>query len=237
MWSGPRNISTALMRSWGNRPDTVVCDEPLYAHYLKETGINHPGRAEVLAAYETDWRRVVDGITGPVPNGKRIYYQKHMAHHLIPSVGRDWIFGGAVRNAFLIRDPREMITSLTKVTPDISVEDTGLPQQEELFRELCERGGPPPVVDARDVLRDPRKVLSALCEALGVPFDEAMLSWPPGPRDTDGVWSKYWYGTVERSNGFRPYEEKKERVPPSLENVYDECRQHYDTLFEKRLAV
>lgn len=230
MWSGPRNISTALMRSWGNRPDTVVCDEPLYAHYLRETGIDHPGREEVLAAQETDWRRVVEELTRGETNGKPIYYQKHMAHHLLPDIARDWL--SRLHNAFLIRDPREMITSLTKVTPDISIEDTGLPQQVEIYRFL---GGDLPVIDSRDVLENPQAMLTALCDTLGVDFDERMLSWPAGPRETDGVWAKYWYGAVERSTGFQRYEPKREQVPARLEKVYDDCRRHYDFLHERRL--
>jgi hypothetical protein len=154
MWSGPRNISTALMRSWESRGDTAVWDEPLYAHYLKETGVDHPGKDEVIRTHEADWRRVVDRLTGPVPGGKSIFYQKHMAHHMLPQIDRSWI--DSVRSAFLIRDPREMLTSLARVTPDPSVADTGLPQQWEIFeRVAARRGAPPPVVDARDILEDP----------------------------------------------------------------------------------
>lgn len=233
MWSGPRNISTAMMRAWENREDTVVCDEPLYAHYLKETGVHHPGRDEVLAAQENDWRKVIEHLTGPIPGGKSIYYQKHMAHHLLPHMDRDWL--RSMRNAFLIRDPREMITSLIKVTPDIAVEDTGLPQQLELIETLGMEV--PPVLDARDVLDDPRGMLVVLCEALGVPFDDAMLSWPPGPRETDGVWAKYWYGAVERSTGFHKRELKPDKVPVRLQTVYDECRRHYDALYANRLLA
>jgi hypothetical protein len=232
MWSGPRNISTAMMRAWENRKDTVVCDEPFYAHYLKETGVGHPGREEVFASQESDWRKVVEQLTGPIPRGRAIYYQKHMAHHLLPRMGREWL--RKLRNAFLIRDPREMITSLIKVTPDITVEDTGLPQQVELLEAL---GGGLPVLDARDVLENPRGMLVALCEGLGVPFDEAMLLWPPGPRDTDGVWAKYWYAAVEKSTGFQEYRPKSDSVPARLEAVYNECRRHYDRLYERRLSV
>src|SRR5262245_40777183 len=131
MWSGPRNISTAMMRSWGNRPDTFVCDEPLYAHYLQQTGIDHPGAAEVIATHERDWARVVDWLTGPIPDGKPIFFQKRMAHHLLPQIDRTWL--GLVSNAFLIRAPREMLASLAKVLPHPTVADTGLPQQVEIF--------------------------------------------------------------------------------------------------------
>jgi hypothetical protein len=233
MWSGPRNISTAMMRAWGNRDDTYVCDEPFYAHYLRETGIEHPGRDEVLQSQENDWSRVVDYLPGDTPGGRAIFYQKHMAHHLLPGMGRGWL--RLVRNAMLIRDPREMITSLIKVTPRITVRDTGLPQQSEMFDFLSESGERPPVIDAKDVLADPRIMLTTLCRALNVPFQEAMLSWPPGTRDTDGVWAKHWYGMVEKSTGFQPYEPKPDEVPASLQKVYNECRRYYDKLYEHRL--
>src|SRR5436190_9738229 len=151
MWSGPRNISTAMMRSWGNRPDTFVCDEPLYAHYLQKTGYDHPGADEVIASHEPDWKKVVEWLTGPVPGGKPVFYQKHMAHHLLPEIERDWL--ASLTHAFLIRDPREMLLSLVKVMPHPAALDTGLPQQLELFRSVrAATGHTPPVIDARDVL-------------------------------------------------------------------------------------
>src|SRR5205823_6569825 len=142
MWSGPRNISTALMRSWGNRPDTAVWDEPFYAHYLLRTGIEHPGAQEVIEHHEADWRKVVERITGPVPEGKAIFYQKHMTHHLLPVISRDWLAG--VTHAFLIRHPREVLMSLSRVVPRPTLDETGLPQQWELFCQVMERiGGAP----------------------------------------------------------------------------------------------
>lgn len=235
IWSGPRNISTALMRSWGNRPDTFVVDEPLYAHYLLHTNVDHPGREETIASQENDWRKVVEWLTGPVPDGKAIFYQKHMAHHLLPRISRDWL--GGVTNAFLIRDPREMITSYIRVIPNPTIEDTGLPQQVEMFRWVQERTGvAPPVVDAKDVLDDPRGTLSALCVALDVPFMEEMLSWPPGPRDTDGVWAKHWYSEIENSTCFKPYKPKPDAVPNRLLPVLEECQAHYDFLSKHRIG-
>lgn len=236
MWSGPRNISTALMRSWGNRPDTAVCDEPLYAHYLLHTRLDHPGADEVIARHESDWRRAVAGLLGPVPGGKAIFYQKHMAHHLLPHLERDWL--DRVTNAFLVREPREMLTSLAKVLREPRLEDTGLPQQVEIFRRVRERTGrTPPVVDARDVLDDPRGTLGALCESLGVAFDEAMLSWPPGRRETDGVWAKHWYDSVEKTTTFQPYRPKDEPVPDHLLGILGECEAYYETLHEHRLRA
>jgi len=236
VWSGPRNISTALMRSWGNRPDTFVCDEPFYAHYLRETGVEHPGVDEVLASQENDWRKVADWLTGDVPEGNTIFYQKHMAHHLLPHMGGDWL--KQLSNALLIRDPREMLTSLLKVTPGAEVEDTGLPQQWELFETLRdETGHAPPVIDSRDVLENPRGILGRLCEAFGVPFLEDMLEWPPGRRDTDGVWAKNWYAAVENSTGFAHYRPKADRVPPDKSHVYDECESYYRKLYGHRITA
>ena len=234
MWSGPRNISTALMRSWGNRSDTVVCDEPLYAHYLAQTGADHPGREEIVAHHETDWRKVADWLTGPIPDGKTIFYQKHMGHHLLEGIGRDWL--SELTHCFLIRDPEEMLTSLIKITPQPTVFDTALPQQVELFRMLRDRTGrSAPVLDSRDVLDDPRGILSALCERLGVPFEEAMLHWPAGPRESDGIWAEHWYGQVNTSTGFRTYRPKNEAVPDSLQPVLEQCRPLYEELFQHRI--
>ncbi len=235
MWSGPRNISTALMRSFGSRPDTVVCDEPLYAHYLKATGARHPGRDEIIAAHDSDWRSVVAWLTGPVPAGRRVFYQKHMAHHLLPEIGRDWL--DRLQHAFLIREPAGMLNSLARVIDPIRLEDTGLPQQCELFDRVADqRGSAPPVIDAADVLADPRRVLGSLCAALGVPASEAMLSWAPGPRSTDGVWARYWYESVETSTGFEP---PRPPSPPAagLLALYERCLPYYRRLHGHRLEA
>lgn len=234
MWSGPRNISTAMMRSWGNRPDTFVCDEPFYAHYLLKTGLPHPGRDDVIEHHETDWRKVVDWLTGPVPDGRRIFYQKHMAHHLLPHMDRAWLTG--LRHCLLIRHPAEMLTSLIKVTPNPRLEDTGLPQQVEILELVREQTGqPPPVIDAKDVLTDPRRMLELQCKSLAVEYCDAMLSWPPGRRGTDGIWAKHWYAAVEKSTGFEPYRPKHETVPSHLHSVLAECERIYEQLFAMRL--
>ena len=234
MWSGPRNISTALMRSWGNRSDTAVCDEPLYAHYLAATGLDHPGRDEVLGHHETDWRRVVRSLLGPIPDDKPIYYQKHMAHHLLPDIDRDWLLG--LTHCFLIRSPREMLVSLIKRWRNPTISDTGLPQQMEIVRALRDHTGrTPPVVDAHDILLDPRRLLTLLCNALGVAFTESMLQWPSGRRPTDGIWARHWYSEVERSTGFQPPHDMKGEVPVALRPLLDECLVHYHALHEMRL--
>jgi hypothetical protein len=236
MWSGPRNISTAMMRAWDNRGDAFVCDEPLYAHYLAETGRQHPGTAEVIAAGETDVRKVIDWLLGPVPGGKRVFYQKHMSHHLLPDMDRGWL--RRVTNCFLIREPREVITSLLKHVPDATLPDTGFPQQAEIFDRVIEwTGKVPPVVDARDVLNDPRGVLGRLCEAVGVAFTDRMLSWPPGLRETDGVWAKYWYKEVETTTSFRPYKPKDEPVPERMLGVLGKCEEFYRRLYAHRLVT
>lgn len=235
MWSGPRNISTAMMRAWENRPDTWVVDEPLYAHYLTQVQVNHPGVDEVIAAGDTDWRHAVSGLLGEIPRGRAIYYQKHMAHHFLPHLRGDWVLG--LTNAFLIRHPAEMLVSLAAKMGPPSLRDTGLPQQVEIFRLVRERlGTTPPVLDAEDVLRDPRGSLIRLCAAVGVEFSEKMLAWPAGPRETDGVWSKYWYDAVERSTGFEPLQPRSRSVPQELEPLLAECLPNYEELSQYRLV-
>jgi hypothetical protein len=236
MWSGPRNISTALMRAWENRPDTWVVDEPLYAHYLTQVRVNHPGVDEVIATGETDWRRVVSGLTGDIPQGRAVYYQKHMAHHFLPHLRGDWVL--ELTNCFLIRHPAEMLLSLAAKMGPPELRDTGLPQQLELFDLVQNRlGAIPPVLDAEDVLRDPASALAGLCGAVGVPFSDRMLSWPSGPRNTDGVWGKYWYDGVERSTGFEPWRPRDRVVPPELEPLLAECLPYYEALARYRPAV
>jgi hypothetical protein len=236
MWSGPRNISTAMMRAWGSRPDTFVCDEPLYAHYLQATGRGHPGADEVIAAGETDWRKVAEWLTGSVPEGKRIFYQKHMTHHLLPDMGRDWL--GGLAHCFLIREPGEVITSYLKKSHDPTFEDLGFGQQAEIFDWVRGRtGATPPVLDARDVLDHAAPILRRLCAMLGVEFLPAMLSWAPGLRATDGVWAKHWYAEVETSTAFRPYQAKPDAVPDRLQGVYERCRDAYERLYAYRIQT
>lgn len=231
MWSGPRNISTAMMRSWEQRHDTIVCDEPFYAFYLKATGVDHPGRDEVIAHHESDWRKVVYRLIGPMEEAadRRVFYQKHMAHHLLPEIERDWL--ARLTHCFLIREPREMLASLLRVWPRAGLADTGLPQQWELFEREAERiGSAPPVVDARDVLTDPRRTLGLLCERLGLPFHDAMLCWPPGRRATDGVWARYWYDAVEKSTGFEPHRPRKCDLGKEYASLLEECHRIYEKL-------
>lgn len=237
MWSGPRNVSTAFMRAWENRPDTVVVDEPFYAHYLQATGIDHPGRDEVLAHHESDWRRVVEALLAPLPPGKAIFYQKQMSHHLLPQMGREWL--GSLTHAFLIRDPAPMLASLGEKLGEFDLGATGLPQQVEIFDFVRgTTGRVPPVIDSADLLTAPEAMLRGLCTALGVQFSERMLSWPPGRRATDGVWAKHWYDRVERSTGF---EAPEAVATPELEGRLAElealCRPLYEKLHAHRLRA
>lgn len=236
MWSGPRNLSTAMMRSFSSRPDTFITDEPFYAHYLRETGIGHPGRDLVIAQGQTDWRKVVDAITGPVPDGKAVWYQKHMAHHMLPHV--DVARLGGLTHAFLIRSPKEVILSYTKVHPEMTINETGLPYQMSLFERAAQRtGATPAVIDARDVLTDPAGVLSVLCDRLGIAWTEAMLSWPAGPHPQDGPWAPYWYDSVYRSTGFDKYAPRDEPVPDHLRGLLDEAQALYDRLAAHRITT
>jgi hypothetical protein len=236
MWSGPRNISTAMMRSWGSRADTFVTDEPLYAHYLLRTGLPHPGREATVATQEADWRKVAGWLTGPIPEGRSLWYQKHMSHHLLPGMEGEWL--DALNHAFLIREPSAMLLSLTEFIPVPTLRDTGLPQQLALFERVRAAGGrTPPVVDGHDVLRDPRGTLGRLCEALDVPFDAAMLAWAPGLRATDGAWASVWYDKVARTTGFGPPVEDRVAVPEALQPLYAECLRIYAELAPHRLAA
>lgn len=234
MWSGPRNISTAMMRAWGNRPDTEVIDEPFYAFYLEATGKKHPGADEVIAAGETDWHKVAACLTSAVPAGQSIVYQKQMTHHLLPQIERNWL--SSLTNCFFIRDPAEVIVSYLKKNDDPTAEDLGFPQQIEIYDWVRAHGTPnPPVIDARDVLQNPGRTLRLLCDAIGVPFDEAMLSWPPGLRATDGIWASHWYGEVARSTSFQTYRSRTQEVPERLREVHARCQECYARLYPLRL--
>lgn len=239
MWSGPRNISTALMRAWENRPDTEVSDEPFFGYYLHRTGVDHPGRDEVIRAMRTDWREIVDHVTGPPPDGRPVWYQKHMAHHILPEVDLARCLG-RLRNCFLIRDPREVVASYERVR-SATPEDLGYARQVELFHAVARhQGAPPPVLDSSDVLADPEKALRTLCRALRLPFQREMLNWPAGPRDTDGVWAKYWYASVEASTGFSKFLPGLKVSPSELSErqaeLAEACRPFYETLRQYRIG-
>ena len=236
MWSGPRNISTAMLRAWGNRDDTVVCDEPLYAHYLLKSRRPHPMAAEVIASQENDWRKVVAWLTGPLPQGKSVFYQKHMSHHLLPEIERDWLL--RVTNVFLIRHPREVLPSLDEKFERPDLPDAGYMQQVEIFDFVrAQTGRMCPVIDARDIRTNPRGVLDRLCGELGVPFQEQMLEWQPGLRETDGVWAKHWYNAVATSTGFEPYVPREKPLTDRVRGLLDQCLPFYEKLHAHRLLA
>ena len=233
MWSGPRNISTAMMRSFENRLDCAVVDEPFYAAYLAETGLIHPMTEAVLASQPQDWRAVaqalIDGEPAPV------FYQKHMTHHMLPGFGLDWT--AKCRNAFLIRDPAQVVASYVRKRAEVTLEDIGVVRQRELFEREADRlGHAPPVVEGADVLADPRRTLAALCAALTIPFRDEMLAWPAGRRDSDGVWAPAWYEAVERSTGFAaPEREPAAPLTDDLARLAEAARPHYEALARHRL--
>jgi hypothetical protein len=234
MWSGPRNISTALMYAFANRPDCYASDEPLYAHYLAATGVPHPGADEVIAHGETDWRTVVAQLQAEVPDGSRVWYQKHMCHHIIDGVDLHWV--GSMRHCFLIREPREVLLSLSKKTDAIDAWATGLPQQARIIDAVRQATGRPPlIVDSADILADPATMLGQVCEALGIGFDDAMLAWEAGPKSCDGIWARHWYDAVWKSTGFAPYRPRPGTVPPALADVLKEVQPIYNALAAERI--
>ena len=232
MWSGPRTVSTAMMRAWENRPDTVVVDEPLYAFYLSSTGIDHPGRDEVIASQPASWQAVLSSLADdPLPPGVTVAYAKHMTHHVLPQV--DLAAFAPFRHAFLIRHPRSLLASYARVRSAPTLADLGLAQQARLFEEF---GGP--VIDSSDVLAAPEAGLRALCAGLGVPFSPAMLSWPAGPRPSDGVWAPYWYDSVCRSTGFTPVRPGPPAdLDPALEPLLGQCLPYYERLSEHKINI
>ena len=229
MWSGPRNISTAIMRSFGARTDTFVSDEPFYGAFLASSRAPHPMAAEVIADMDCDWASVAETLSGDPPGGKAIWYQKHMTHHMVGAVQPDDLDG--LRHAFLIRDPARMIASYLAKRELVSADELGLRAQRAFFdREADRLGRAPPVIDSGDVLRDPAGTLSRLCGALGIAWDTAMLDWPAGRRATDGIWASHWYQRVEASTGFDAAEERPVDLPAEALPILAQCQPHYDHL-------
>lgn len=237
MWSGPRNLSTALMYAFGNRADCFAWDEPFYAFSLRNAGNDHPLRELVLASYEDDYERVVAACLAPPPAGKTVFYQKQMTHHMLPGYDLAWIKG--VENAFLIRRPERVLASSVKKWTEVSLRDIGFVQQAEIFAQAADHlGFAPPVLDADDLLAQPEAMLRALCGALGLGFDPAMLTWPAGPKPFDGVWAAHWYDAVWRSTGFAqagPVSDTSTDLPDALRRLADEARPSYERLSSHRL--
>lgn len=234
MWSGPRNISTAMMRSFENRQDCVVVDEPFYAAYLDKTGLGHPMRDEVLAAQSIDPGSVIESLQEGLPGGSTLQYQKHMTQHMLPHIGLDWL--DSVTSCFLIRSPDEIIASYLQKRDAVSAADLGLERQFEIFEIVRERTGRvPPVLDSNDVLKDPGGMLKKLCSRVDIDFVPEMLVWPAGRRGSDGVWAEHWYASVEQSTGFAPYAKREPELPEGVSGLTASCREYYERLAEYKL--
>jgi len=228
MWSGPRNVSTAIMYAFRQRPDTAVVDEPYYANYLLTTGKDHPGRVEILESMEHDAKKISTNLFSS-NNGNEILFVKNMAHHL---AGLEPSPIKLFENILLTRDPKEMLVSLAKTLNNPGLEDTGLKEQLEILNFILKSGKNPIVLDARETLLNPKKVLKELCNKLEIPFYEEMLSWPAGPKPEDGIWAKYWYQSVHQSKGFAEYKKKTEPFPKELIDLYEESKPYYQELFK-----
>ena len=229
MWSGPRNLSTAMMYAFAARGDCAVWDEPFYAAYLRATGIDHPMRDAIIAAHDPDPASVAAACTGPIPQGQSLFYQKHMTLHMIPAFDR--AFMRDLTNVFLIRHPARVIASYTKKREHPTLADIGFVQQAELFDQVAGWTGIAPVViDSADTRADPKGALSRLCAALGIPFTEAMLHWPAGPKPYDGVWAPHWYNAVHASTGFDDPEGALPDLPPEAQDLVAQALPHYERL-------
>ncbi len=235
MWSGPRNISTAMMRAWENRNDTEVVDEPFYAAYLSRTLLDHPGRDDVIASQPTSFEDVVDGLLAPPAGGATVAYSKQMSHHMLPTDDLAWTRD--FRNVLLIRDPAEVVASYVRSRESCESDDIGIPQQARLCDEWQREGLDVPVIDAADFLRDPEAHLRWLCDWLGIDFTSAMLSWPPGPRSSDGVWAPHWYDAVHTSTGFSSWQPRQIDLDDHDAAVAEGCRPAYEALHERRVRV
>ena len=236
MWSGPRNISTALMRSFENRSDTYVTDEPYYAYFLTKSGENHPARKEILNNQSSDWNTVSSMLIGEIPKQKKVWYQKHMAHHIFTHSDLSWT--KHVTNLFLIRDPKEVIISYQKRFDLVDHMQLGYNQQVQIMNFVADTTGDfPIVINAKDVLMNPQKILSEICRIMQIDFDERMLYWPAGKRDTDGVWAPHWYSEVEKTTGFQPYSDKNIVLDAKWEDIYYRCMIDYEILNSRSIKV
>ena len=233
MWSGPRNISTAMMYSFASRTDCVVWDEPFYAFYLANAGITHPLNQEIIDAGEADWDVVVRMCTGDEP-GRAVFYQKHMTHHMLDGYDRSWL--GQLNNAFLIRAPERVLASYARKRDEVTLHDIGFAQQADIFDQVCnEIGQAPPVVDADDILSDPAGTLGKLCAALHIPYTDEMLAWPTGPKPYDGVWAPHWYNAVWKSSGFKRPPSNAVNLDDSHKRIVEQARPLYEKLKAHKL--
>jgi len=236
MWSGPRNISTAMMRAFENRPDTEVWDEPFYGPYLHRSGLDHPGADEVIADQGREWEPIAERCIANSPGNKPVFYQKHMTMHMLPDMGREWI--RHLTNCFLIRDPARVVASYSAVRENPTLEDLGFIQQAELFDYVIKVTGTlPMVIDSKDFLENPESMLQTICSQFGIRYRTDMISWPPGQRNSDGVWGKYWYDAVWKSTGFAPASEKPLSLSAELEDIAQQALPYYDMLYQHRIKA
>lgn len=233
MWSGPRNLSTAMMRSFGARGDCDCVDEPFYAHYLLQTGLDHPMRAQVIASQPEDWRMAREALMGPV--SQPIQYQKHMVQHLLPGVHTEWL--DRLTNVFLIREPERVVASFSAKRGLPEPEELGFQRQRALFQELVARGQSPVVIDSADIRRAPETALRALCGAIGIGFTDRMLGWAPGPKPEDGIWGAHWYDAVNNSTGFAGAEGDVPQLDGALAELAASLRPDYEALAAHRLVI
>ncbi|WP_103335102.1 sulfotransferase family protein [Pseudotabrizicola formosa] len=234
MWSGPRNLSTALMYAFAARGDCAVWDEPFYAAYLRATGIDHPMRDKIVEVHEDDPALIAAACMGPVPQDKTLFYQKHMTVHMIPDFDRQ--FMRSLTNVFLIRHPARVVASYAKKREGPTLADIGFVQQAELFDQVAGWTGEAPlVIDSADIRANPGGALERLCSALTIPFDDNMLHWPAGPKPYDGIWASHWYGAVHRSTGFEEPEGDLPDLPPEYQAIVDEALPFYEKLTAHKL--
>jgi hypothetical protein len=237
MWSGPRNISTAMMRSWENRQDTMVVDEPLYGPYLYQTGKKHVAYEQIIEIQGKQYQPIIKELTeAKVPADIKIYYQKHMAHHLLPDLDLSWV--KKLSNVFLIRDPQYVLQSYLKKEPQATPEDLGYPQLLKIFNIVRDEFGiTPAVFDSKDILMNPESMLRKMCEYLKINFDINMLHWAKGYRDSDGIWASHWYNRVIESTGFSEYKSKQIKLSAEEKKVAEACEPYYLELLQYKITV
>lgn len=231
-WSGPRNISTALMRSWSSREDTFVIDEPLYAYYLNETRLKHPMYEEIINNYSTNYSEIVNYLLNEIPNGKKIWYQKHMAHHILDFNNIDWITN--FENCILLRNPKDVISSYSKKNKLNNIEELGYPQQYEIVKFLKKMNKSYLIIDSSELLKNPEKLLLAWCKKINVKFDKSMLKWKLGNHINDGIWWRVWYNNVIKTTGFQEYEKKDISIETKYDSIYNESMKYFNYLIENK---
>ena len=229
-WSGPRNISTALMRSWSSREDTFVTDEPFYAYYLNETKLEHPMHLEIINNYPSDYNKIVNYLVNKIPERKKIWYQKHMAHHLLDLKNIEWLTN--CENCILLRHPKEVISSYSNKNKLNAIEELGYPQQYEIIKFLKKKNKSYIIIDSSELLKNPKEVLSDWCNKINIEFCHSMLRWGKGSHTYDGIWWKFWYDNVITTTGFQKYEKKDITIEKKYDSIYNESMKYYNYLKE-----